>query len=372
LQSEPFLDIEHLHDCDLGGAQGRRRLGLTSSGERGLLGLAFHPAFRRNGLLFVNFTDAHGDTVVARLRAREDGNAVDPDSCTVVLRVDQPFSNHNGGDLEFGPDGMLYIGLGDGGSANDPCKHAATLEAAALVNEGDCAVASDFTASGGNPDSRALLGKMLRIDIDHATPPGANGLCAARADGSAAYAAPANNAGGKTGGNTCGEIWTFGWRNPWRYSFDRSNGDLYVGDVGQNQVEEITRIDHDAQAGGNYGWPGCEGDRDANGGHCAGTLAPWLTYRHDHGRCSVTGGLVYRGPDRPLRGRYLFGDFCTGEIFIAETGHGQAQFRPAQLSTAHALNIASFGEDEAGRAYAIDLGASPVQGGAVYEIRSAP
>jgi glucose/arabinose dehydrogenase len=371
LLNEPFLDIAQLRDCDLGGLLGRRRLGFTSGGERGLLGLAFHPAFRRNGLLFVDFTDGNGDSVVARLHARADGNAADTASCAVVLRVDQPFPNHNGGDLEFGPDGMLYVGLGDGGSGNDPCNHAATLAAAALVNDGDCAVASEFTASGGNPDSRALLGKMLRIDIDRATPPGGKGLCAARADGSAAYAAPTDNAWARTGADTCGEIWTFGWRNPWRYGFDRLNGDLYVGDVGQNEVEEITRIDHGTPAGGNYGWRGCEGDRDTNGGHCAGTLPPWLTYRHEQGRCSVTGGLVYRGPDRGLRGRYLFGDFCTGEIFIADTTSGHGTFQPAKLSGANALNIASFGEDEAGRAYAVDLGVSSAQGGAIYELRSA-
>jgi glucose/arabinose dehydrogenase len=373
LQRETFLDIAQVRDCDLGGSLGRRPLGFTPSSagqERGLLGLAFHPRFHDNGLLFVDFTDGEGDTVVARFHLRADGRTVDPSSCAVVMRVDQPFSNHNGGDLEFGPDRLLYIGLGDGGSGNDPCNHASTLSAAAQDNTGPCAADSTFVGSGGNADSRTLLGKILRVDVDRSTAAGAPGLCAARADGSAMYAAPADNAPAKTGANTCGEIWTYGWRNPWRFSFDRQSGDLYVGDVGQDAVEEISRIDQGASGGGNYGWRGCEGDRDANGGHCAGSLPPWLTYGHEHGRCSVTGGLVYRGPDAGLQGRYLFGDFCTGEIYIAEPQSGTASFRIGRLSPPTHLNIASFGEDEAGRAYVVDLGVGSARGGAVYELRS--
>jgi glucose/arabinose dehydrogenase len=369
LQPEPFLDIATVPDCDLGGTSGRRALGFTpsSSGEeRGLLGLAFHPAFRSNGLLFVDYTDGEGDTVVAQFHTKADGQAVDVTSCVVMLRVDQTFPNHNGGDVEFGPDGLLYIGLGDGGSANDPCNHATTLTAAALVNSRQCAAHAAFTASAGNPDSRALLGKILRIDVDHQTAPGKHGLCASRGDGSAAYATPSDNALAKTGADTCAEIWTFGWRNPWRFSFDRKSGDLYVGDVGQNEVEEITRVAHGTAAGGNYGWRGCEGNRDANGGHCAGTLPPLLTYRHEHGRCSITGGVVYRGPDKGLQGRYLFGDFCSGEIFVADLAGGHAEVWPIEPARSNGLAIASFGEDEAGRAYVIDLGA-----GAVFELQSA-
>jgi glucose/arabinose dehydrogenase len=372
LQGEPFFDIAGMRNCDLGATLGRRALGFTPSSagmERGLLGLAFHPAFRDNGTLFVDFTDGEGDTVVARLHAS--GNKVDPATCAVVLRVDQPFPNHNGGNLKFGPDRLLYIGLGDGGSADDPCDHASTLNAAALDNSGQCAAHAAFTGSGGNADSRALLGKILRIDVDHETAPGKHGLCAARPDGSADYVAPADNAPSKTGADTCAEIWTAGWRNPWRFSFDRQNGDLYVGDVGQNEVEEITRIEHGTPAGGNYGWRGCEGDRDANGGRCAGTLPPWLTYRHEQGRCSVTGGVLYRGPDRGLQGRYLFGDFCTGEIFVADGDGEGARWQPAQWSGVDRMNIASFGEDEAGRAYVVDLGLSSGHGGSVYEMSSA-
>jgi glucose/arabinose dehydrogenase len=374
LQADAFFDIAQVPDCDLGGSLGRRSLGFTPSSageERGLLGLAFHPAFRSNGQLFLDYTDGEGDTVVARFRTRADGRTVDPSSCAIVLRVDQTFPNHNGGDVEFGPDGLLYVGMGDGGSANDPCNHASTLSAAKLDNAGECAAHATFVNSGGNPDSRALLGKILRVDVDRVTAPGRHGLCAARADGGAAYAVPADNASAKTGADTCGEIWTAGWRNPWRFSFDRRSGDLYVGDVGQDEVEEITRVDKGTPAGGNYGWRGCEGDRDANGGHCAGSLPPWLTYRHEHGRCSVTGGVVYRGPDAGLQGRYLFGDFCSGEIFVADPQAAHADFQPAELSPATTLNIASFGEDEAGRAYVVDLGVSSRQGGAVYELRSA-
>ncbi len=374
LQAEPFLDIARVRECDLGGTLGHRALGFTPSAkgnERGLLGLAFHPAFRSNRQLFVNYTDGEGDTVIAGFLARADGRAVDPASCKVLLRVDQPFSNHNGGDLEFGPDGFLYIGLGDGGSANDPCNFASTWSADALKNSGQCAARAGFAASGGNPGSRALLGKMLRLDVDRHSAPGAHGLCAARADGSAAYAVPRDNAFAKTSRKACGEIWTAGWRNPWRYSFDRKTGDLYVGDVGQNAVEEINRIGKGTPAGGHYGWRGCEGDRDVNGGHCAGTLPPWLVYRHEQGRCSVTGGVLYRGPEAALQGLYLYGDYCTGEIFIAGPAATRAVAATLAPAQSLAFGITAFGEDEAGRVYVVHHGMSGESGGAVFEIRAA-
>lgn len=374
LQAEPFLDITRVRDCDLGDTLGRRALGFTPSAkgdERGLLGLAFHPAFRSNRQLFIDYTDGDGDTVVARFLTRTDGQTVDPASCTVLLRVNQPFSNHNGGNLKFGPDGLLYVGLGDGGSANDPCNHASLWSADALKNSGQCAAHAGFIASGGNPDSRALLGKMLRLDVDRRTAPGAHGLCAARADGSAEYAVPRDNAFARISRKACGETWTAGWRNPWRYSFDRKTGDLYVGDVGQNAVEEITRIGKGTPAGGHYGWRGCEGDRDANGGRCAGTLPPWLIYRHERGRCSVTGGVLYRGPEVALQGRYLYGDYCTGEIFIADPATGRSATATLAPAQSLAFGITSFGEDEAGRAYVVHHGLSGKSGGAVFEIRAA-
>lgn len=372
VQDEAFLDMARVADCDLGGALGRRALGFTPSSagnERGLLGLAFHPKFADNGLFFVDYTDGQGDTVLARFQVRTDGRA-DPTSCAALLRVDQPFPNHNGGDIKFGPDGRLYVALGDGGSANDPCDHASTLTASALDNRGRCAADAAFLANGGNADSRALLGKLLRLDVDHPTPTGAHGLCAARADGSAGYSVPNDNAFAGDAARACGETWTAGWRNPWRFAFDRSSGDLYVGDVGQNEVEEIDRIAAGTAAGGHYGWRGCEGDRDANGGHCTGHIAPLLTYRHDHGRCSVTGGALYRGSDVALQGRYLFGDYCTGEIFIADPATGR--FAPAQMEPALAMafGISSFGEDAQGRVFVIQHGLQSPEGGTVYELRA--
>lgn len=369
-QDEPFLQMSLIKDCDLGGTLGRHVVGFTGSdvgNERGLLGLAFHPDFRYNGRVFVDFTDGLGDTVVAEFRSRADGMAADPASCHVILRVDQTFPNHNGGNLKFDRHGLLVIGFGDGGSGNDPCDHASTIAAAALQNDGSCAVDPAFIAAGGNPDSRALLGKFVRINVDHATPPGRHGLCAARADGSAEYSAPINNAPG-----ACAETWLLGWRNPWRYAFDRDSGDLYVGDVGQNAVEEIDRIPESAPAGNHYGWRGCEGDRDNLDGGCTKSVPPLLTYRHDYGRCSVTGGLLYRGPVTALAGRYLFGDFCTGEIFVADPVSGRFSVAVVLPANALALGISSFGDDEQGRAYVLHLNMAPGPGGSMYEILGAP
>jgi glucose/arabinose dehydrogenase len=367
-QDEPYLRMAQVKDCDLGGTLGRRALGFDDSNagnERGLLGLAFHPDFRHNGRAFIDFTDGLGDTVVAEFRARADGKALDPGSCHAILRVDQPFPNHNGGNLEFDLGGRLVIGLGDGGSANDPCNHASTAAASALRNDGRCAVDPAFVASGGNADSRALLGKFVRIDIDRTTPPGSHGLCAARSDGSADYAAPADNAPG-----ACPETWTLGWRNPWRYSFDRATGDLYVGDVGQNQVEEVSRVPAGTPAGGHFGWRGCEGDRDNAGGHCAGTQAPLLTYRHEGGRCSITGGVVYRGADSVLSGKYMFGDYCSGEIFLADPASGRFTVTVIEPAATLAFGVTSFGEDEQGTLYVVHHGLKTGNGG-VYQISAA-
>ncbi|HEX7384575.1 MAG TPA: PQQ-dependent sugar dehydrogenase [Burkholderiaceae bacterium] len=374
LEPTPYLDLNTLPDCAVDAAGTRHVLGFTgpdAGNERGLLGLALHPQFPANGLAYVDFTDGQGDTVVARFHRRADGAALDPASCEVVLRVDQPFSNHNGGQLRFGPDGFLYVGLGDGGKAEDPCNFASTLAASKLQRDGDCAPDAAFLATGGNADSHALLGKLLRLDVNQRTPPGAHGLCGARADGSAAYAAPADNAHAGGRQEACAETWTLGWRNPWRFDFDRTTGDLYVGDVGQNQVEEIDRLPAGTRAGGHYGWRDCEGDRDNRGGSCAGTIPPWLTYRHDAGRCSVTGGQVYRGPDAALRGRYLFGDYCTGEIFVATPG--QPGFRVAAIVPAQslALGITSIDPAPDGGVYLVFHGLQSGQG-AVYALHAAP
>jgi len=282
-------------------------------GERGLLGLAFHPQFRTNGRFFVDYTRRpDGATVIAEYRvSASDENIADPAE-TVLLVIAQPFANHNGGMLAFGPDGFLYIGMGDGGSANDPGNRAQNLQ--------------------------QLLGKILRIDIDHS------------ADGRL-YSSPRSN---PFFGSTQfrNEIYALGLRNPWRFSFDRATGDLYVGDVGQNAWEEIDIV----VAGANYGW------RVFEGNHCTGNDAglcsfssfspPIAEYSHSGGRCSITGGYVYRGAQASLPfGAYVFADFCTGEIFLLQ---GKRQ----SLLMDTAMSISSFGEDESGEIYVVDIGGS--------------
>ena len=285
---------------------------VLSGGERGLLGLAFHPQFRTNHRFFVNYTRSpDGATVIAEYQA----SAADPNIAevneTVVLVIPQPFANHNGGMIEFGPDGYLYIGMGDGGSANDPGNRA--------------------------QDINNLLGKILRIDVDHA-----NGLIP--------YSSPSDNPFfGPIPGRD--EIYALGLRNPWRFSFDRATGKLYVGDVGQSAWEEIDIVTR----GGNYGWRIMEGDRcnsSIGGGVCntSGLVPPVTQYDHSSGRCSVTGGFVYRGSKGTLpSGVYVFADYCSGEVFSFIDGEQRAL-----LDTS--LNISSFGEDETGEIYVVGLG----------------
>ncbi len=297
LLEEPFLDLDDQ---------------VQSGSERGLLGLAFDPDFATSGRFFVDYTRApDGATVIAEFHASAASpNRADPDG-RVLLTVDQPFANHNGGMLAFGPDGDLYIGLGDGGSAGDPGERAQ------------------------NPDE--LLGKILRIDVDHGRP----------------YAIPPDNPFAEGGGRP--EIYALGLRNPWRFSFDRKDGRLLAGDVGQNRIEEIDIVGR----GGNYGWPLMEGRscyRPATGCARSELKLPIAQYQHRQGRCSITGGYVYRGTALPqLVGTYLSGDYCSGEIFGLRQGRN-----PVLLDTR--LQIASFGEDAAGELYMVDLG------GAVYRI----
>jgi len=288
---------------------------VSAGGERGLLGLAFHPDFARNRRFFVDYTRASdGATVIAEYRALRR----DPDRASrirrVLLTVAQPFSNHNGGMLAFGPDGHLYIGLGDGGSGGDPRNHA--------------------------QNRSSLLGKILRLDVDGARP----------------YAIPPDNPFADGGGRR--EIYALGLRNPWRFSFDRRSGRLFAGDVGQNESEEIDLI----RRGRNYGWPIMEGRlcfRPRTGCERSGLTLPIVSYRHAGGRCSITGGYVYRGAAiRDLVGTHLSADLCSGEIFGLRRGR-----RSLLLDTD--LRISSFGEDEAGELYLVDLA------GAVYRIVSA-
>jgi len=291
------------------------------SGEQGLLGLAFHPQYAVNRRFFVDYTRREdGATVIAEYRTSAGNPNVADTAETVLLVIPQPFANHNGGMVEFGPDGFLYIGMGDGGSGNDP------------------------GARGQNVSE--LLGKILRIDVDHP-------------NGSAPYSSPPDNPfAGSTPGRD--EIYSYGLRNPWRFSFDRATGTLMAGDVGQNRWEEIDEI----KRGGNYGWriweaSECTGNDPAL---CqrAGFTFPIAEYFHDSGRCSVTGGYVYRGDRATLpSGTYIYGDYCSGEIFELQNG-------VSTVALATGKNISSFGEDELGELYVVGLG------GTVQRLASGP
>ena len=331
----------------------------TSGNEQGLLGLAFHPNFESNGLLYVNYSAggtspfANGTTVVSEFQVdAADPNDVDESTERVILTVVQDFSNHNGGDVHFGPDGYLYIGMGDGGSGNDPCFRAQTLDPANIMTGGGCE----------NDESVALLGKMLRIDVDNTTPAGSNQLCGDDGTGAAEYAIPADNPfAGDDADNACDEVWAYGLRNPFRFSFDRSTGDLLIGDVGQNVWEEIDFEPAASPGGVNYGWDFCEGDHDAGttGPGCTfPSEAPILEYQHASGRCSVEGGYRYRGPVASLYGLYIYGDFCTGEIFFGRE-NSPGDWQSAIFDTV-GFGLTAFGEDEQGNVYVTR------QGGTLY------
>ncbi len=293
---------------------------ITYGGERGLLGLAFHPDFKNNRRFFVNYTrSGDGATTIAEYQASTGNRNVAATTEKILLTIAQPFANHNGGMIEFGQDGYLYIGMGDGGSANDPGSRAQNIE--------------------------ELLGKMLRIDVDHTT-------------GALPYGIPPDN---PFVGNVPGrdEIFAVGLRNPWRWSFDRLTGQLYAGDVGQNAIEEIDIV----TKGGNYGWRVFEGNRCTNNDPTLCTasnyIAPIFQYPQGSGRCSVTGGYVYRGarstfPD----GAYLYGDYCTGEIFQLKDGQNSLL-----LDTDLNTSLSAFGEDEGGEILVCDL-----NGGKVFRL----
>jgi len=295
LLERPFLDL---------------RASIRLGSERGLLSIAFHPGYRTNGLFFVNYTDREGDTQIVRYRVSDDPDVADRASAKTILSIEQPYSNHNGGLCVFGPDGMLYIGTGDGGAANDP---------------------------QGNGQNRASwLGKMLRIDVDHGDP----------------YAIPRDNPFVDTPG-VRPEIWALGLRNPWRFAFDPDDELLYIGDVGQNRYEEID-VTPAGAAGLNFGWNIREGLHCLLRGDCLseGLTDPALEYPHPEG-CSVTGGLVYRGRAIPaLVGHYVYGDYCAGWIRSFRYQDGRAsdaqEWRPPRD-----LAITSFGTDGAGELYVL-------------------
>ena len=289
---QPFLDI---------------RSKTSAGGERGLLGLAFPPGFAQKQRFYVNYTDLNGNTVIAQYRVSANPDVADAASETVLLNITQPFANHNGGQVRFGPDGYLYIGMGDGGSGGDPM--------------------------GNGQNLGTLLGKLLRIDVE--------------SDPGRVRIPPDNPFVNQAGARP--EIWAYGLRNPWRFTFDRATRDLWIADVGQNTYEEINFQPAASRGGENYGWNRMEGL------HCfvagcstAGLTMPVAEYTHSDG-CSVTGGFVYRGSVSPgLRGIYVYGDYCSGRIWGIERRGSEWVNRPLLSS---GLGITTFGEDEAGELY---------------------
>jgi glucose/arabinose dehydrogenase len=283
LLSMPFLDItDRVND---------------NGNEMGLLGLAFHPDYEHNGFFYVNYTGDGGNTHISRFQAN--GDVADPGSEKILLTIDQPYPNHNGGALAFGPEGDLYLGLGDGGSQGDPHNNA--------------------------QNTKALLGKILRIDVNHADP----------------YTIPSDNPFGN-------EVWAYGLRNPWRISFDRANQDLWIGDVGQDTWEEIDYLPAGSQGGTNFGWNIMEGNHPYNGSAQPGLQLPAAEYSHSEGGCSVTGGYVYRGSMPEWNGIYLYGDYCTGYIWGLMLSNGNRQNK---LLFESGANITTFGLDESGEIY---------------------
>lgn len=283
LTSSPFLDIADRVD--------------DSGNEMGLLGLAFHPDYEQNGFFYVNYTGDGGHTRISRFQASESQS--DSASEKVLMVIEQPFANHNGGALAFGPDGYLYAGLGDGGAAGDPLKN--------------------------GQKTSSLLGKILRIDVNNGD----------------LYAIPADNPFGT-------EVWAYGLRNPWRISFDRATGDLWIGDVGQNQWEEINHLPAGSQGGANFGWSIMEGTHGYDGSPQPDLLLPAAEYSHSEGGCSVTGGYVYRGAMPEWNGIYLYGDYCTGRIWALILSDGQWQ---SQVMFIAGDTITTFGQDETGEVY---------------------
>lgn len=293
LSNQPFLNIKD-------------RVGANGS-ERGLLGLAFHPKYKENGYFYVNYTSKDGNSVISRFQAS--GNTADPASEKKLLGVAQPYPNHNGGSVAFGPDGYLYLGFGDGGSGGDPL--------------------------GNGQSTHTLLGKILRIDVDKGDP----------------YANPADNP--FVGGGGEPEIWAYGLRNPWRFSFDSATGDLYIADVGQNQWEEIDFLAARSPGAANFGWNMMEGSHAYSGSDSEAYIAPVAEYSHNDG-CSVTGGYVYRGVALPeWQGVYFYGDYCSGTIWgLYQGANGWIADELFKTSA----NVSSFGVDENGEIYFSDYG----------------
>lgn len=289
---------------------------ISSGGERGLLGLAFHPNYATNGFFYVNYTNPAGNTVIARYSVSGNPDIANTTG-TVLLTITQPYSNHNGGSIKFGPDGYLYIGMGDGGSAGDPENRA--------------------------QNTTELLGKILRIDVNSGAPYGIP---------------PSNPYVGVAGAD---EIWAIGVRNPWKFSFNRSNGDLWIADVGQNNVEEVNKVASTA-AGLNYGWRCYEGNTAYNTAGCASAATmtfPLAVVTHAGGVCSITGGYVYTGTIYPnFQGKYLFTDYCRPQIGVM-TSVGAITYSTSFAGN----NFSTFGEDNNGELYV-----AAINNGTIYKI----
>ena len=311
LLPSPFLDISAR---------------VSTGSEQGLLGLAFDPDYASTGRFIVHYTDAAGDTQLSSFQLSSDPDVADPGSEAIILTADQPYDNHNGGQVLFGPDGFLYLGLGDGGSAGDP--------------------------EGRGQDLSDLLGSILRIDLRTSAP----------------YTVPPDNPFvGVVGASP--EVWSYGLRNPWRFSFDRATGDLYIADVGQGNFEEvdISLAADGAGKGVNYGWNRMEGAHCYSSGCSPSGLAqPALEYSHGEG-CSITGGYVYRGSAVPaLQGQYFFSDWCRGWVRSFRYSGGSATELTEWPSLRTGGTIVSFGEDAAGEVYVVE------SGGRVSKIVPAP
>lgn len=306
LLSTPFLDITS-------------KVG-SGGNEQGLLSVAFHPSYASNGFMYVNYTDVSGDTRIERYTVSSNPDVANPVSAKLILAIDQPFSNHNGGLNLFGPDGMLYIGMGDGGSGGDP--------------------------NGNGQNKNALLGKILRIDVDRGDP----------------YAIPVTNPFANGGGRA--EVWAYGLRNPWRFTFDKTASLLYIADVGQNSFEEVNVVPA-STPGVNYGWNIMEGASCYNAPSCnqSGLQQPVITYKlYEAGTCTVIGGLVYRGSAVPqLVGHYLYADYCAGWI-RSFTWTNNSAANSTEWQTPQHGNITSFGQDGSGEAYILS------ENGHVYKI----
>ena len=307
VRPEPFAELSGL---------------VAAGGERGLLGLAFHPGYSRNGRLFVYYTAAQdGANTLAELRATASRERVAPETLRILFAIPDQRGNHNGGQLAFGRDGFLYVGLGDGGGGGDP--------------------------DGNGQDPHALLGKLVRLDVD------------AQPAAGSAYAIPSDNpyaAGGAQAGAGAPEVWAIGLRNPWRFSFDPSWGDLYIADVGQGSWEEVNRQPGDSPGGENYGWNVMEGrscfiDASCDQRPFVKPIAQYAT--GDGGTCAVVGGHVYRGTAQPaLDGVYVFGDYCAGRVYTLQVDEGTTT---AKVVLESDLALSAFGVAEDGELYAADL-----------------